>query len=84
MCAKLSIKGLGLALGVVWSVYIIFLGLLAGYMDWGVPFVEIMGSLYIGYKPTLLGSLIGGAWAVVDGAIAGVIIAWVYNKLASA
>ncbi|MFQ5863232.1 MAG: bacteriophage holin [Candidatus Brocadiales bacterium] len=83
MYAKLSIKALGLAVGVVWSVYVIFLGLLAGYMDWGTPFVELLGSLYIGYKPSLTGSLIGGVWAVVDGAIAGVIIAWVYNKFAS-
>ncbi len=83
MCTKLSIKAMGLAIGVTWAVYITFLGLFACYMNWGTPFVDIMGSLYIGYKPTIIGSIIGGAWALVDGAVAGVIIAWVYNKFAS-
>lgn len=67
----------------MWFIYIVSLGLLAGFFNWGVPFVELMGSLYIGYKPTLIGSLVGGVWALVDGAIAGVIIALVYNRLVS-
>ncbi len=80
---KLNVKAAGLAVGSVWAFYVILAGLLAAYMDWGTPFVELIGSCYIGYKATLTGSLIGGAWGLVDGAIAGVILAWVYNKFAS-
>ncbi|MEE9487726.1 MAG: bacteriophage holin [Candidatus Brocadiales bacterium] len=80
---KLNVKALGLAAGIVWSFYVILAGLMAAFLDWGTPFVEIMGSFYIGYAPTLVGSLIGGVWAVVDGAVAGVLIALVYNKFAS-
>ena len=80
---KLNVKALGLAAGIVWSFYVIVAGLFAAFFDWGTPFVELMGSCYIGYAPTLVGSLIGGVWAVVDGAVAGVLIALVYNKFAS-
>jgi hypothetical protein len=44
--------------------------------------VTVLSSLYIGYSPTFLGGIIGGIWAFVDGAIAGAIIAWVYNLVA--
>ncbi|MHC4197842.1 MAG: bacteriophage holin [Planctomycetota bacterium] len=80
---KLNVKALGLASGIVWSFGIILAGLFAAFFDWGTPFVELMGSCYIGYAPTPVGSLIGGVWAIVDGAVAGVLIALVYNKFAS-
>ncbi len=80
---KLNVKALGLASGIVWSFGIILAGLMAAFLDWGTPFVELMGSCYIGYAPTLVGSLIGGMWAVVDGGVTGVLIALVYNKFAS-
>ena len=35
-----------------------------------------------GLCPTFLGGIIGAIWAFIDGAIAGAIIAWVYNKVA--
>ena len=35
----------------------------------------------IGYSFTLLGSVIGTAWSFVDWGIAGVIFAWLYNKI---
>ncbi len=83
MSAKLDVKAMGLAFGIVWSFSVIMLGLLAAYANWGTPWVDLIGSLYIGYKPTLAGSLIGGGWALVDGGIAGLLIAFVYNKFAS-
>ncbi len=83
MSAKLNVKAMGLAFGILWSVEVIALGLLAAFANWGTPWVDFIGFLYIGYKPTLLGSLIGGVWALVDGAIAGVLIAFVYNRFAS-
>ena len=72
-----------LAVALVFVAVAAYAGLCAAFLDWGTPFVEIMGACYIGYAPTLVGSLIGGVWAVVDGAVAGVLIALVYNKFAS-
>jgi hypothetical protein len=72
-------KALALTLGVVWGGGVFLLGLLAAFLDWGVPMVELLGSVYLGYGPTVSGSLIGLLWAFVDGAVGGVILAWGYN-----
>ena len=37
--------------------------------------------IYIGYSFTPLGSVIGAAWGFFDWGIAGVIFAWLYNKI---
>jgi len=78
--SQLSIKGLGLAMGIVWA----FCNLLAGWaamFGWGVKYVDIMSSVYIGYTPTWIGGIVGGVWAFFDGAIGGILIAFVYNKI---
>jgi hypothetical protein len=77
---RLSVKGLGLALGVTWGAGVLILGLI-GAIGWGRAVVDVLGSLYLGFRPTLLGSVIGGAWAFVDGALAGVVVAWLYNRV---
>ena len=78
---KLSINALGVALGVLWAAYVFLCGI-AAQMGWGVALVDALSSLYIGYGPSFVGALIGAVWGLVDGYIAGVVIAWIYNKLA--
>jgi hypothetical protein len=78
---KCNIKALAVAIGVLWAIYVLFLGWIAAF-GWGRELVTVLSSLYMGYKPTFLGGIIGGIWAFVDGAIAGAIIAWVYNLVA--
>jgi hypothetical protein len=38
---------------------------MAWLFDWGTALVEIASSLYIGYKATFLGTIIGIVWAFV-------------------
>jgi len=80
---RLSVKGLGLAFGLVWSLSVLFIGLLAWLFAWGMPVVEILGTVYIGYEASLIGVIIGAVWGFVDGFIGGVIFAWIYNYFAS-
>lgn len=80
--AKLDIKAFGLTLGIIWALAMLFLGLVNTTDQWGSGIVEVMGTLYIGYKPTVLGSLIGSIWGFLDAGIAGVLVAWLYNRLA--
>lgn len=42
-----------------------------------------VGRVYLGYSVTPLGSIIGLAWAAVDGFIGGALFAWLYNLIAS-
>jgi hypothetical protein len=76
----LNVLYLGLALGISCAIYAFFIGAAAWLFNWGTSIVEVVSSLYIGYKPTLIGSIVGSVWALIDGFIGGVIIAWLYNR----
>lgn len=78
----LSIKGMALALGVTWGAGIFIMGMTSAFLNWGTAATELMSSLYIGYAPTVVGSVIGGVWGFVDGAIGGAVMAYLYNKFA--
>lgn len=80
--AKLDVKAFGLALGIMWGVCMFLTGIASMLFNWGTTFLEIFSSFYIGYKATLLGSVVGAIWGFVDAGIGGVIVAWLYNKLA--
>ena len=69
---------LGIAIGVLWAIYVFCVGITAMF-DWGGGIVAGLGTLYIGYGPSVFGAIIGAIWAFVDGLIAGVIVALIYN-----
>ncbi|WP_035918972.1 bacteriophage holin [Legionella fairfieldensis] len=79
---KLHPLALGLALGVIWGISTLLMGLIATYYAYGKTFVAAMGSLYIGYEPSVSGSLIGGLIGFIDAFIGGVLVAWLYNLFA--
>lgn len=78
---RLQPVALGVALGILGAAYIFIVGITAIF-GWGAGIVEPIGTFYIGYGPTIGGAIIGAIWAFVDGFIAGVVIAWLYNMLA--
>lgn len=78
--ATLGVISLGVALGVTSAIFVVLLGLFAAMTDWGVPIVAILSTVYLGYAPTLVGIVAGAVWAFADGFIAGVMIAWLYNR----
>lgn len=77
---KLSPVGLGLSLGILWGLSLLVIGLLAYYYAYGHPFVSAVGTLYLGYEPSIKGSIIGGLIGFVDAFITGFLIAWLYNR----
>ena len=81
--AKLNVKAFGLASGVLWGTSMIVMGIVAMTVPgYGGGFVRAIGSMYIGYKATALGCIIGGLWGFIDAGIGGLVLAWLYNKLA--
>ena len=78
-CKSLSVLRFGLAVGTVWGLGVLLLGLLAMLSGWAVEIVRLISSGYLGYGATLLGSFIGALWAFVDGFIGGVLLAYFYN-----
>jgi hypothetical protein len=81
---KLSPFAFGMSLGLVWGLSVFVTGLMAYYLSYGKPFVMAMSAMYIGYEPSVMGSLIGGAFGFVDGLIGGALIALFYNGFSQA
>ena len=79
---RLSVKGLALAFGVAWGICMLFAGWVSIF-GWCGKFVEVMGSIYLGFTPTFLGSIVGAIWGFVDGAIGGIIFGCIYNSVVS-
>lgn len=76
---KFKPMAFGLSLGILWGISVFFIGLLAYFYAYGRPFVDALSSLYLGYEPSIMGSLLGGAMGFIDAFITGVIFAWLYN-----
>ncbi|MBN1621853.1 MAG: bacteriophage holin [Endomicrobiales bacterium] len=80
---KLDVKAFAITCGLLWGIGLFILTwwiILIGKAS-GAP--TLISSVYIGYSITPKGSIIGFLWAVVDGAICGVIFAWLYNLIVS-
>jgi hypothetical protein len=76
---KLGPLAFGLSLGVIWGTSVLIMGLLAQYFSYGTEFVSAMGVIYIGYEPSIMGSVIGGLFGFIDALVGGILIAWLYN-----
>ncbi|MFQ5695324.1 MAG: hypothetical protein ACE5HB_04990 [Terriglobia bacterium] len=83
---KLSVKGLAITLGLVWGILAMFLVGLGNliWQGYGQPFLEVMASVYPGYhaEATFGQVIIGTLYGLLDGAVGGALIAWVYNQFA--
>jgi hypothetical protein len=80
---RLCVRTTALTFGIFWAV--VFFLVAAAQQIWptyGVAFLDLMDGLYPGYAPGGFGSVIlGSLYAVVDGAIGGAVLAWLYNRL---
>ena len=70
-----------LAAGIWWGSAMLILGLVATWFGVGTSFVELIGSIYIGFNVGILGSIIGGVLGFVDMFIGVWILIWLYEKL---
>ena len=82
---KLDVKALALAFGILWGGAILVLDVISqvcpGYAQ---SFLAGIASVYPGYEPTtgVASAVIGAGYGLVDGAIAGLVLAWLYNLIA--
>jgi ABC-type phosphate transport system permease subunit len=82
---RLNVTALAVAAGVLWGAVILITAVAhAIWPPYGGAFLEMAASLYPGYEasagvgPVIVGTLYG----LVDGAIFGAILAWLYNLAA--
>jgi hypothetical protein len=81
---RLDLKALAIAGGLLWGGAVLLVG--AAHLAWpgyGGAFLDVVSSIYPGYEVGGFGSVIVGAlYGLVDGAVAGLILAWLYNAAA--
>ena len=79
----LQIRALALSAAIFWGAMFFLIGL--GHLVWGYgePFLLLMASLYPGYTcgGGIVSVLVGTLYAVLDGLVAGAVLAWLYNRL---
>ena len=79
---SLNIKAMALTIGAVWGGSFLFTGLANLVVEtYGIAYLELGASIYPGYNgPAGFGSVIVVTlYAVLDGAVVGAILAWIYN-----
>jgi hypothetical protein len=79
---RLSIQGLAFAAGLLWGGALLFVGLMnLASPTYGMGFLQVMSSVYPFFHAsrTLRDVVIGAVDGLIDGAIAGLLLAWLYN-----
>ena len=79
---KLNVKACALACGLLWGVGLFALTWWIILFEGATGDITFIGRLYRGYSITPVGSVIGLAWGLIDGAVGGAIFAWLYNLFA--
>lgn len=80
---RLKPSALGIAIGVVWGVSLFVTTWISYYSGYAKPFLEAIAvAIYPGYSISPAGSFLGLVYGFADGLVAGVAIAWLYNRLA--
>lgn len=70
-----------MAFGLTWGLGVLVVGLAATFSGMWMEIVSLIATAYVGFAPTVTGSIIGGVWGFIDGFIGGAVFAWIYNWL---
>jgi len=80
---RLNVKALAIAWALAWGILAMFLTGMANLVwpGYGQPFLDLMDSVYPGYKatPSFGQVMIGTLYGLLDGAVVGAVFAWIYN-----
>jgi hypothetical protein len=74
-----------ITVALLWGGAVLFCGV--ANLIWpayGVAFLQLVSSIYPGYHATrtLISVLVGTLYALLDGAVCGLLFGWLYNRLA--
>jgi len=83
---KLNPKALALTFGILWGGAVLVVALLNQlWPSYGGAFLGLVSSIYPGFTPGGIGAAIVGAlYALLDGAVCGLVVAWLYNRFSPA
>jgi hypothetical protein len=82
---KLAIGALTITVAILWGGAVLLCGIAnLIWPSYGLAFLQLAASIYPGYHATrsLGGVLVGTGYAILDGAVAGLLFGWLYNCFA--
>ncbi|MFI5341468.1 MAG: hypothetical protein ACHQ7N_16725 [Candidatus Methylomirabilales bacterium] len=82
---KLSIGALTITVAILWGGVVLLCGVAnLIWPSYGLAFLQLAASIYPGYHATrsLGGVVVGTGYAILDGAVAGLLFGWLYNCFA--
>jgi hypothetical protein len=79
---KLNIKAFAIATGLVWGINWFGLTWWMILLDGITKEVTIIGRIYRGWTLSPAGSLVALFWGFIDGFFLGLLVAFIYNKIA--
>ena len=79
---KLNLKALAITFALLWGGSVFLVAVLHRFWPgYGVDFLNVASSIYPGFHPGgFRGAIVGGLYALLDGAVFGALVAWIYNK----
>lgn len=83
---KLSLRATAMTTGLLWAAGMLLVGIVnletGGY---GGEFLRMMSSIYPGFHAshTWLSVMVGTLYGFADGAVGGLVFAWLYDRLAA-
>ena len=81
---KLNVRAFALTCGIMLGIGLFLITWWIILFNGAADDPTFIGRVYLGYSISPAGSLIGLAWAFVDGLIGGAIFSWLYNRLVAA
>ena len=84
---RLSLKAMAIAAGLLWGGAILCVGVInLAFPNYGINFIHLTSSVYPWFHTSrTLGNVARGTVdGLIDGAIAGLILAWLYNAFGGA
>ncbi len=78
---KINVVAFGLACGLIWGFGVFCLPWWVMAFEGPTRDLMVLGHIYRGFNISPLGSVIGLAYGLCDGFIAGALLAWLYNCL---
>jgi len=82
---QFSLKALAIACGLLWGGLLLVVGLAnLAVPTYGSAFLQGMSSVYPGFRAsgTFADILVGTGYALIDGALGGLVFGWLYNFIA--